>query len=143
MPKLVAERVKKYGLQSQSGLAYFRSREMLREAGVAISESKVNCLLTNSGSETMKHWLVKAVIFKILRGMGRRVGTEVEVNGGIVDVLDMDNMIAYEVETCLTREKLKSKLTSLSGIRDVFFIDVSEVPDDIPEAEQYVRQKVV
>lgn len=143
MGKLVAERVRKYGLQSQSGLAYFRSREMLHEAGLAISESKVNCLLAHNGSETMKHWLVKAVIFKVLRRMGRRVGTEVEVNGGIVDILDLDNMIAYEVETDLTREKLKSKLASLSGMRDVFFIDVLEVPDDIPEAEQYVRQKVV
>jgi len=143
MGKLVSERVRRYGLQSQRGLAYFKSRNMLREVGFAIAESKVNCLLAHNGSETTKHWIVKALIFRLLRCRGRRVGTEVEINGGIVDILDLDNMIAYEVENGLTREKLKAKLASLSGIRDVFFIDILEVPDDLTEAERYVREKVV
>jgi len=141
--KNVAERVRRYGLRSQSGVPYFRSREMLKDGGFAISQKGENCLFSSTGSETMKHWLVKATIFKILRNMRRRVGTEVEVNGGIVDVLDIDNMIAYEVESNLTRERLKSKLANLSGMRDVFFIDLSDVPDDIYESELYLRAKMV
>ena len=66
-----------------------------------------------------------------------------EVNGGIVDVLDVDNMIAYEVETNLTRERLKAKLSSLAGLNDVFFIDAADVPDDVYESELYLRGKLV
>lgn len=141
--KMVRERVRRYGLRSQRGLAHFKSSRLLEENGLVLPESSRNCMFPSTGSETMKHWLVKAMIFKLLRGMGRSVGTEVEVNGGIVDLVDADNMIAYEVENNLTREKLKSKLTSLSGMRDVFFIDILDVPDDIFEAEDYIRKKVV
>jgi hypothetical protein len=116
---------------------------MLKENGFVLPEKNKNCLFTNAGSETMKHWIVKAIIFKHLRNMGRQVGTEVEVNGGIVDVLDIDNMIAYEVENNLTREKVKAKMFSLSGLKDVFFIDILEVPDDVQEAGYYIKDKLV
>lgn len=141
--KFVRERVRRYGLQSQRKLAFFKSERLLKENGFVLPEKNKNCLFTSTGSETMKHWIVKAIIFKQLRNTGRQVGTEVEVNGGIVDVLDVDNMIAYEVENNLTREKLKSKVMSISGLKDVFFIDILEVPDDIQEAESYLKEKLV
>ena len=141
--KMVRERVRRYGLRSQRRVPFFKSRQMLEEDGFVLPESSKNCLFANGGSESMKHWVVKSIIFKVLRGMGRRVGTEVEVSGGIVDVLDTDNMIAYEVENNFTRKKLNAKLTSISGLRDVFFIDILEVPDDITEAESYIKEKVV
>lgn len=141
--KFVRERVRRYGLQSQRRLAYFKSRQMLEENGFVLPDSRRNCLFTSGGSETMKHWLVKAIIFKALRERGREAGSEVEVNGGIVDVLDTGNMIAYEVENNFTRKKLSAKLSSLSGLRDIFFIDILEVPDDMHEAEAYIREKIV
>lgn len=141
--KMVRERARRYGLRSQRGMPDFKSEQMLRDQGFVVSEKSRNCLFTNGGSETMKHWLVKAMIFKSLRNIGRNVATEVEVNGGVVDVLDTDNMIAYEVENNFTRKKLNAKLLNLSGLRDVFFIDILEVPDDIQEAEFYIKEKVV
>ena len=141
--KMVRERVKKYGLQSQRNSPYFKSQQMLNENGFVLSERNRNCLFTNGGSETMKHWIVKSMVFKKLREMGRQVGTEVEVNGGIVDVLDLDNMIAYEVENNFTRKKLNAKLSSLSGLRDIFFIDIVEVPDTFDEATIYLGEKLV
>ena len=141
--KMVRERVRRYGLRSQRKVPFFKSQRMLEENGFVLSESTRNCLFTNTGSETMKHWVVKSIIFKALRDTGRQVGTEVEVNGGIVDVLDIDNMIAYEVENNLTRKKLAAKLDSLAGLRDVFFIDIMEVSDDISEAEAYIKKKIV
>lgn len=141
--KLVRQRVKKYGLQSQRKTPYYKSNQLLQENGFVLTDRNKNCLFTNSGSETMKHWLVKAIIFKILRERRAQVGTEVEVNGGIVDVLDIDNMIAYEVEKHFTKRKLLEKLRNISGLRDVFFIDILEVPDDICEAESFIREKVV
>lgn len=140
---MVRERVKKYGLQSQRKIPYYKSDQMLEDKGFVLSDKSRNCLFTNGGSETMKHWIVKSIIFKMLRNMGRQVGTEVEVNGGIVDILDIDNMIAYEVENNFTRKKLSAKLSSLSGLRDIFFIDIIEVPDDLHEAEIFIREKVV
>lgn len=141
--KMVRERARRYGLQSQRKTPFFKSERMLEENGFVLPERSKNCLFTNGGSETMKHWLVKAIIFKILRERRAQVGTEVEVNGGIVDVLDIDNMIAYEVENRFTKRKLLDKLRSISGLRDVFFIDILEVPDDIQEAESFIREKVV
>lgn len=141
--KIVRERVRRYGLQSQRKTPFFKSERMLEENGFVLPERSKNCLFTNGGSETMKHWLVKAIIFKILRERRAQVGTEVEVNGGIVDVLDIDNMIAYEVENRFTKRKLLEKLRNISGLRDVFFIDILEVPDDICEAESFIREKVV
>ena len=141
--KHVQARVKKYGLRSQQKVPYFKSREILREKGFVLPDWCRNCVFSNNGSETTKHWVVKSMIFKILRERRREVGTEVEVNGGIVDVLDVDNMIAYEVENNLTAKKLNLKLKSLSGLRDIFFIDIIEVPDDVFEADRYLKQRIV
>lgn len=141
--KMVRERVRRYGLRSQRKVPFFKSQQMLEDNGFILPERNKNCLFTNGGSESMKHFLVKAIIFKTLRERGRQVGTEVEVDGGIVDLLDTDNMIAYEVENNFTMKKLRNKLTNLSGLRDVFFIDILEVPDDIFEAESYLREKIV
>lgn len=141
--KMVRERVRRYGLRSQRGIDFQKSSRLLDENGFAISNQSMNCLFINNGSETTKHWVVKAMIFRELRRRGRQVGTEVEVRGGIVDVLDLDNLIAYEVENNLTDEKLKAKISSISGVRDVFFIDILEVPDDICEAESYIRDRLV
>jgi hypothetical protein len=141
--KSVRNRVKKYSLQSQRKIPFFRTEELLRENGFVLTEKNKNCLYLNGGSESIKHFFVKALIFKILRDRGRQVGTEVEVNGGIVDVLDLENMIAYEVETNLTKEKIIDKIYCLHGLRDVFFIDTKEVSSDLYEAEKYLKEKVV
>lgn len=110
--------------------------------GVILPDAERNCVFSN-GKETTKHWLVKSIIFKILRDRGRQVRTEVNINGRSVDVLDVDNMIAYEVENRLNRRELASRMVSLSGLTDVFFVDVAEVPDDFAEADFYLRQRVV
>jgi len=89
----------------------------------------------------MKHWVVKAMVFKILRELGRAVGSEVEVNGGIVDVLDIDSMIVYEVERKLRNDVHCDK--RFRGIRDVFIINLKDVPNTVNEAEKYLREKVV
>jgi hypothetical protein len=135
--------VRKYSLQSQRKIPFFRTEELLRENGFVLTEKNKNCLYLNGGSESIKHFFVKSLIFKILRDRGRQVGTEVEVNGGIVDVLDLENMIAYEVETNLTKEKIIDKISCLHGLRDVFFIDTKEVSSDLYEAEKYLKEKVV
>lgn len=141
--KHVRQKTKKYGLVSQKKIPYFKSEELLRNNGFVINERNVNSLFCNNGNESIKHFLVKSIIFKILRERKRRVGTEIEVKTGIVDILDLDSMIAYEIETNLTKQKIREKLLNLISVKDVFFIDTREVPDDIFEAEKYLKEKIV
>ena len=141
--KFVEQRVKKYGLSSQRKIPYYKSRQMLQENGFVLSERSKNCVFTNGGSESLRHWIIKCIIFKILRNHGREVGTEVEVDNGVVDVLDVDNLIAYEIETDLTKEKIIDKIKNLNSVRDVFFIDTREVPNDFFEAEKYLKEKII
>lgn len=106
-------------------------------------KGRKNCLFMHTGNESMKHWMAKAVLFKLIRGRGRTVGTEVEINGAIVDVVDIDSLIGYEIESNPKKSVIKSKLKRLWHLRDVFFIDASKVPDNIEEAEKYLERFVV
>lgn len=106
-------------------------------------KGRKNCLFMHTGNESMKHWMAKAVLFKLIRDRGRTTGTEVEINGGIVDVVDIDSLIGYEIESNPKKSVIKSKLKRLWHLRDVFFIDASRVPDDIKGAEKYLKRFVV
>ena len=116
---------------------------LLHENGFVLPDHNKNCLFQNTGNESVKHFLTKALIFKILRERGRTIGTEVELDGGVVDVLDVDNKIAYEIETNLDKRKIFEKLRNYPKIHDIFFIDTREVPNNFTEAENYLRVKLV
>ena len=137
----VRERTAKYGLNSQRGVPEFKARKMLRAAGMVLPTSSRNCVYAHNCKESMKHWLVKCMVFKILRERRRTVGTEIEVDGGIVDVIDADNLIAYEIESKTTKQKIEE--VRRLGVKDVFLIDLRDVPDDRREAELYLRSRVV
>ena len=139
----VRERVRRYGLRSQKNISFIQAEKLLASKGLVLNEKNKNCLFTNGGSESMKHWLVKAMIFKILRERKRIVGTEIETKNGIVDVIDVDNFIVYEIEKNLTENKKKEKIDQLKGINDVFIIDLKKVPGDLEGAERYLREKIV
>lgn len=141
--KFVREKIRKYDLTSQRKIPYFEAEKLLSENGFVLNNKNKNCLFINSGNEGMKHWLIKAIIFKILRERGRNVGTEVEVNSGIIDILDADNLIAYEIETNLTKKKIREKIRNYSLVKDIFIIDTKEISDDLEEAENFLREKIV
>ena len=83
------------------------------------------------------------MILKILRERNRAVGTEIEIRNGIVDVIDIGNLIVYEIESNLTEDKKKKKLDRLKDVRDVFFIELRKIPDNFKDAEEYLREKVI
>lgn len=97
----------------------------------------------SNGSESMKHWILKAMIFKILRERQRTVAVEYQLNGVVVDVLDMDRSIAYEIESKIDGKKVKRRLRDLRQLHDVFFIDVNKIPDDLKSAESLLRKIIV
>jgi hypothetical protein len=51
-------------------------------------------------TETLDHWLTKAIIFRLLRKMKHDVVTEFEITGmGIGDIFDLTTSTQYEIET--------------------------------------------
>ena len=136
-------RVKKYGLFSQRKILQFEAERMLREKGLVIDENYVNCLFLYNKKESLKHFLVKAIIFKILRERGRRIACEVEIKNGIVDLLDLDNLIAYEIESDFDKKKIERKVRNYKIVNDVIFINLREVPNEFKKAEKFLRKIVI
>ena len=142
MAAMTAKR-RDYVIPSQRNISSLRADRLLRERGAVLDYANGNCMFAHSGRESTKHWVVKALLFKALRDLGRTVGTEVEVAGGIVDVLDADNLVAYEVETDIDRTAIERKCKRMWKMHDVVFVDASKVPDGLAEAERCVRGLVV
>ncbi len=142
-PNFTRAKVRRYGLGSQRFVSYLNSEKLLNQNGFVLNDKNKNCLFLHNSEETMKHFLVKAMILKILRERGRIVGSEIEVRNGIADLVDLDNSIIYEVETNITKEKVYDKIKNYNSAKDIFFIDTREVPDDLNDAEKYLREKVV
>jgi hypothetical protein len=124
-------------------LPEFKARELLAEKGMVLTERNKNCLFMHNSNESMKHWITKCIVFKILRERERIVGTEIEVDGGIVDVIDVNNFIGYEIESALNKERVKEKIKQFECLKDVFFIDISRLPNDIRGIEEYLKRKIV
>lgn len=135
------EKVVKYGLKSQKYISFLQAEKLLASKGFVLNKKNENCLFLHNRKESMKHFIVKAIIFKILRERGRKVGTEIEFKNGIVDLIDVDNLIIYEIENNVT--KAKEKIEQLKNVRDVFIVNLKKVPDSLKEAEKYLRRKVV
>ena len=138
----VRNRVEKYGLSSQRGLSYLQAEKELREEGFVVGKNSRNWVFASNGKESVKHFIAKAIIFKILRDRGRNAATEVETKNAIVDVIDIDNRIAYEVENGFGQDDIAS-IISLRELRDVFLIDLKEISSDIYEAEEFLKQVVI
>lgn len=136
-------KARKYGIVSQRYISFLRAEKLLRTNGIVLNERNKNCLFMHNSRESIKHWIIKSIIFKILRERGRTVGTEIEVRGGIVDVLDVNSFIGYEIESNINQKAMLQKTKQLWKLHDVIFIDVKKVPDSIQDAEKYLRVIVV
>jgi UTP-glucose-1-phosphate uridylyltransferase len=141
--KNVRLKARKYGVVSQKYVSFLRAEKLLRTSGIVLNNNNKNCLFMHNSHESTKHWIIKSIIFKILRERNRTVGAEIELRGGIVDVLDVDNFIGYEVESNINKKSIQQKSKRLWRLHDVVFIDVKKVPDSIEGAEKYLKKLVV
>jgi len=137
--KFTRKRIERYGLQSQRLISQINARRILRENGIVINESNKNCLFIHNRNESMKHFIVKAMLFKILREKGRNIGTEIEIRNGIVDLIDFNNLIAYEIENGMSKKQIKEKIDNYKAVKDVFFINYNKAPENLKDAEKYLR----
>lgn len=102
-----------------------------------------------SGRESVKHFVVKALIGRILheRGYGFVTEAPISINGSVlyVDVFDYSNGIAYEVQS-VVHEKIKEakkELLDSEAIKDVIIIDLDQVSNDIFIAYRQLQKLVV
>lgn len=139
--KFVRNRIKRYGLSSQKWLGQKKAQQLLEQEGIVLNEG----VFSHNKNESIKHFLVKAIIYKIIKEKGRIVGTEIETTNSIADVLDSTNMNVYEVETNATPGNRKEILKQYENvnIKDVFIIDLRKVPNNIIEMEKCLRERIV
>lgn len=134
------KRIEKYGLHSQKLISQIEARNLLKENGVVVNRNNRNCLFLHNRKESMKHFIVKAILFKILREKNRGVGTEIEIKNGIVDLIDLDNLIVYEIENGVNKKRTVEKVKNYKAVKDVFFINCRKVPDNLKDIENYLRK---
>jgi hypothetical protein len=109
-----------------------------------------NQVRLNSGSETAKHVVAKALVAQIASEQSWRVSSEVSVPDGDIDVLlhktPQERVWAVELETNPTKEVTQSKLnryvTQTTGIDDIVIINISQMPIEIPHAKQYLQEEL-
>lgn len=105
----------------------------------------------NRHGDKYRHFMVKSAIYEILADEGHEVRTEVEIpNEWIVDVIDADTAMIYEVETDLSPASKKSKVkrylqAECMGrvIDDIIFLDPKELPTDIFELKKELREEII
>lgn len=135
--KFIKARIRKYGLSSKN-----QKNKILNSKGINFSEG----VFLHNKNETTKHFLVKALLFKMLKERGRMAGTEVETTNSIADVLDATNLFVYEIETEAkpeNRKEILDQYRDVNFIEDVFVIDLRKVPDNIFEMEKCLKENVV
>jgi hypothetical protein len=118
------------------------------EIGLEINHKNRNKVfpLNEHSSEDWFHFIVKAMVFDILRRKGKTVLTEAHFRKlkAEADVFDVDDGIVYEIESNLTKNKRKRKLEQFSHplITEVFFVDLSQMPKTITGLRKRLTAKV-
>ena len=77
--------------------------------GIDYTRKDVNVVRMHNNKETWKHYLTKCIIVKLLVDSGHAVVSEAVAPSGVIDVYDIDKLVAYEAETNLSPQKKKDK----------------------------------
>ena len=99
--------------------------------------------------ETMKHWICKCIVSKILYDCKHPHLCEYEFpDKTTADVFDMKDMVVIELETGGTQRKQQLKLLRYRHlldkkiIRDLYIINISTLPDNPLSIERELRKKL-
>ena len=128
----------------------YQALRQLQNANV--KATKENTIKFNAGgsSETIKHIVGKTLVARSGLLNGYQIDTEVEVPQGEIDVLLHSHpdrsTYAVELETGLTDETKTSKIrryvNSVAPIDDIIFIEVTNIPMDMVEAQEYINKQL-
>lgn len=109
-------------------------KDFLRKAG-----AKIGFGIQTSKIETWQHFIVKALVYKLLYDKGKSVTTEYENYDSIADVIDLNERIVYEVEGNITPEKTRQKIDNFKNFNDVIIIDLNKVPK-MDKVYDYIKE---
>lgn len=123
----------------------YESRKILRNHDWDVSNSS----RFNSGSETLAHSVCKQVAGHYLHAeLGYHIGFEVShPERGEIDVLawNEDDIVCVECETSPTDDVIDDKLSRYvegTPIRDMFILNVSELPAEWSHAYKWVDEQL-
>ena len=108
-------------------------------------ERRRNTIYSHNRNETLKHLVVKTILFHALRAKNRTVFTECTVNEAIVDVLDDTENIAYELESNPKPNTWKAKQVLINPYNNhamptVRVIDLRDFSMDVDEIYEYFEE---
>ena len=102
-----------------------------------------------SGRESVKHFIIKALIGKILYERGYGFVTEAPVSVGpevaYIDVFDYCNGIAYEIQTIVHEgiKEAKKELYKSEVVKDVIIIDLNRISNEIFLAYRQLQKLII
>lgn len=100
-----------------------------------------DCVRIHNKNETWQHFILKAMVFHILKARNRLVFTECGFeNGAISDVYDFTNKRIYEIES--TKYKTEIKDNQYKGM-DYYILYVEEMPEDVGTWYEFLEKNVV
>ena len=113
------------------GWRSFFARNYARLKEIGIDFQSVNCVRF-VGWESFEHRLLKFILCHNIYEVNHNFKTEQAVNGSVCDVIDLDTMRIYEVETSSTRRRVdvKPKAFDHPLIEDVLIVDVRKLDFD-------------
>ncbi len=120
-----------------------KARDFLRELGLQVDSVNKNAVVSHHKNEGMKHFIAKAMIYKILRELERDTGCEMEIGTALADMADLSRRCVYELESKVSPSVVRQKLEQFRSFNDVFIIDLNEMPDSLKDMERYLRGRIV
>lgn len=120
-------------------------RRMLQENGWPVRQHDSVAFNGGTESESIEHYLTKALVAYVLKGRGWRIDSEVEGPTGEVDILAYGGEGApfcVEIETDATREVILDKVDRyVTGqpLRECFVVAPEELPVDVDPALEWIE----
>lgn len=94
-------------------------------------------------TETIEHWLIKCMLFKLLRNKGHIVVGEANIGSGHCDLIDLTDAKIYEVDKKFSDKQKGFKVDKYRThyIKDIIFIEYRDLPWNKGISEVYKALK--
>jgi hypothetical protein len=124
---------------------YKETKFFISALGLSFNNNSFNRVVPHNKSETIKHFLLKALLVHHFTTKGESVFTEYRIGNGIFDLFNPDRMTCYEIETEPSSTIYQEKRSLLQGYKDrieIIILDAREFSDNIYDALKQLQQKV-
>jgi hypothetical protein len=118
-----------------------KDKRNYKQRGIIYQPQDINSLRLHS-TETLEHWVTKAIVFRLLRKLKHDVVTEFEVTGmGVGDVFDLTTSVQYEIETTSYNKFVQRKRENFTraGV-EVIVIPLAKLPKDLKERKKVLEE---